>query len=137
MASQNVAVMAAYKPFHHALTIFDVRNFRNQDRRTSHRNLCYAIALLTLFSMFIVAYVSNVWHILNQEFDIAKLAFQIGIFIGGAIFIITYTSIKLNHVVVNEMLASLEKIIIKRKYKLSLVFRGKQLDTYYLGLWFG
>lgn len=131
VSDQKVSVMAAYRPFLHALTIFEVKNFQNQDRRTLHRNLCYAIALLLSFSMYIVAYSSNVWYILNQEFDIAKLAFQIGIFIGGAIFIITYISIKLNHIVVNEVVANLKKIVIKRKYELGLILRSKTVGHLY------
>lgn len=117
----EITVMAYFKPFLNNLAIFNKNNFQNQTRRNLYRNIFYAIVLSLFFIGYTVAMLSDAWHCVVHEFDVATLAFQIGFFSNGSIWAIAHMSIRLKNEQVKEVIDNLAESIKKRKYELGLI----------------
>lgn len=119
---RNVTVLAAYKPFLHILTIYNWNNFETQKWHIWIRNACQAFVLMMLYIATIVAMLCDAWYCFRSSFHVADIALPFGIMINILQLAITYISIRMKSHLVDEVIASLEKIIIHRKWYLDIVF---------------
>lgn len=113
---QKVPVFSTYKPFLHILTIYDWKNFHNQDRRILKRNICLAIVVSILALAFIVAMVCDAWFCVTNNFNVVEIGSAFGILINAVQFAITYNSIRMKSDLVNQLIAGMNKIINERKW---------------------
>lgn len=114
-SGHKVAVFASFRPFQHVLTIFDSKNFQNQDRRILKRNIGLAITVAVCAVCYVVAMSSNAWFCASRKFDVAKIALAFGVLINAMQFAITYISIRMKNDVVNRLIAGINKIINERE----------------------
>lgn len=112
---RKVAVLAAYKPFLRSLTIYNSKNFQNQDQPTLARNRREAIAIsIIFFGLFVSAY-ANTWYVHSKNFNVAAIPVPIGLFIGVLQHMITYAFVLMKNDQVDEVLACIEQTVLKRK----------------------
>lgn len=104
----SVAVMAAFSPFLQAMMIYNAENFKIQNRR------------IFIFSILLIALIGGVvcdlLYCVDNEFDIIKLTMPIGVLVGATEVTLTYASIAMKNDLVDDVIASLRKTIIQRKY---------------------
>lgn len=117
---KKVTVFAAFKPFFHIFTIFDLKNFRNQERRILLRHICQATTISMMVLAFIVAIWSDALYCITQKFIVVQIALAFGILINSIQLAITYISIQVKRDLVDEVIARLEKVIIHREYSFSV-----------------
>lgn len=115
ISGRKAVVLAAYKPFLHILTIYDAKNFQNQNRRTLARNICQCVIVSMLCIASIVAILCDIWYcFIGNRFDVAKMALPFGIIVNVMQLVITYASIGSQNRLVYEVIDGLEEIITNR-----------------------
>lgn len=113
--SQQVAVLAAYKPFLHILTIYDSKNFQNLDRHIIFSNRCQAIAVSVLIIAFSIGLYSVGLYCVVLNFDVGEVALQLALFINSLQLMITYVALRINNDDVDNVIAEISNIVTQRK----------------------
>lgn len=128
---EKVAAFSAYAPILHIFRIFDLDNFRNKELLILIHNIGQAIAFAIIALAFIVAIVCDVWYCMDHKFTEHALPFAL--LINFPQLAVTYTSIRLNINLVDEVIVKLKQVIRKRKYtSLSLCYCVQLTHTHTL-----
>lgn len=119
----------AYKPVFHIFSIFDLKNFQNQEWRSLTRNICKAMIFSIIILAFIVALLTDAWYCMDHNFNVADFALAFGVLVNTSQYTITYISIQMKRNLVDEVIDTLEKVLIKRKCSTPLIFIGEYFST--------
>lgn len=119
----------AYKPVFHIFSIFDLKNFQNQEWRSLTRNICKAMIFSIIILAFIVALLTDSWYCMDHNFNVVDFALAFGVLINSSQLAITYISIQMKINLVDEVIDALEKVLIKRKCSSPLIFIDEYFST--------
>lgn len=109
------STFSAYRPFLHILTIYDSKNLRNPDRRVRIRNICQAIVVSVFALDFIAAVVCNTLYCLDYNFDVAQVAFSIGIISNSLQVSITCILFQMKNDLVDKVISDIGQLVNERK----------------------
>lgn len=115
--NKKVAIFSTFNPFIDIFRAFDLDNFqKNQDRRITAHNIGQASIIFIMFFGFIVAMLCDAWYCKQENFYIAKIALPLAILFNSVQLFLTYISIRMQIVSVNEVITKLKQVVDTRKY---------------------
>lgn len=112
----SIEVLHAFRPLIRVLKLYDMNNFRGNDRRVVIRNLCESIGFTILLSSMISILVSAVAVLIELMGNLIELAHPLSIWLCVAQQCCTYTVLLMKETQLSELINFLQKVINSRKF---------------------
>lgn len=113
-SERNLNVFQSFHRFFYILTIFNMENFRHQNRWLALQNICIAILKsMLLLSIFLVIF-GSVFHCIIYKFDFSKTALPIGLVFGITQMTIAFISMAVKYKNIKHVVVGLDEKINRR-----------------------
>lgn len=112
---QSLSVFYPFRRFFYILTIFNLENFRHQNRWLALQNVCIAIVKSILLLSIFLAIFGSFLHCIIYKFDFSKTALPIGLIFSVTQMTIAYITMAFKHKRLEHVIIGLNEKINRRR----------------------